>query len=41
MRYRLGLPLVRAVVEAHGGTVVADSPPGRGLAVHVRLPVTG
>lgn len=37
----LGLPLVRAVVEAHGGTVVADSPPGRGLAVHVRLPVAG
>ena len=37
----LGLPLVRAVVEAHGGTVVADSPPGRGLTVHVRLPATG
>lgn len=37
----LGLPLVLAVVEAHGGTVVADSPPGRGLSVHVRLPVAG
>ena len=37
----LGLPLVRAVVEAHGGTVVADSAPGRGLAVHVRLPTAG
>ena len=37
----LGLPLVRAVVEAHGGSVVADSPPGRGLTVHVRLPTAG
>ncbi|MQA34708.1 sensor histidine kinase [Modestobacter roseus] len=34
----LGLPLVRAVVERHGGTVAADSRLGAGTAVRLRLP---
>lgn len=36
----LGLPLVRAVVERHGGTVSADSRLGAGTAVRLRLPVS-
>jgi signal transduction histidine kinase len=35
----LGLSIVRAVAEAHGGTVVAQARPGGGLRVEVRLPV--
>jgi signal transduction histidine kinase len=35
----LGLPLVRAVVERHGGTVEAESRVGRGTVVRLRLPV--
>jgi signal transduction histidine kinase len=31
---------VRAVVHAHGGTVVAAPVPGGGLAVTVHLPVS-
>jgi signal transduction histidine kinase len=34
----LGLPLVRAVVERHGGTVTAESRVGRGTVVRVSLP---
>jgi signal transduction histidine kinase len=34
----LGLPIVREIVAAHGGTVTLDSAPGRGTAALVRLP---
>lgn len=36
----LGLPIVRKVVEAHGGTVALDSVPGNGTTVRVVLPST-
>ncbi|WP_437683425.1 sensor histidine kinase [Sorangium sp. So ce131] len=35
----LGLALVRAVVEAHGGSVSASSTPGRGATFRVELPL--
>ena len=34
----LGLPMARAVIEAHGGTITAASPPGEGATFTVRLP---
>ncbi|HSZ37520.1 MAG TPA: HAMP domain-containing sensor histidine kinase [Acidimicrobiales bacterium] len=34
----LGLSIVAAIVEAHGGTVTASSAPGQGMAVTVRIP---
>jgi signal transduction histidine kinase len=34
----LGLSIVRAVAEAHGGTVRIAAPPGGGLDVTVELP---
>jgi signal transduction histidine kinase len=33
----LGLPIVRRIVESWGGTVSAESEPGRGTVVTVRM----
>ena len=35
----LGLPIVKHLVEAHGGSVQLDSAPGRGTRVAIRLPL--
>jgi signal transduction histidine kinase len=37
----LGLAIVRAIAEAHGGTAVADNPPGGGARVTICLPTAG
>lgn len=37
----LGLAIVAAIVQAHGGTVAAASQPGAGATFTVRLPLTG
>jgi signal transduction histidine kinase len=37
----LGLTIARRLVEAHGGTLRAESEPGRGTTMIVDLPVTG
>ena len=36
----LGLSFVRAIVEAHGGSVGIDSEPGKGTSVSLRLPAS-
>ena len=36
----LGLAIARGLVELHGGTIAATSPPGQGTRIEVRLPVT-
>ncbi|GAA2459019.1 HAMP domain-containing sensor histidine kinase [Actinomadura vinacea] len=35
----LGMAIVRAAVEAHGGTVAVDTAPGEGFTTSVRLPL--
>jgi PAS domain S-box-containing protein len=35
----LGLAIVQGIVEAHGGRVRAESPPGRGATFHLELPI--
>jgi len=37
----LGLPIVRRIVTAHGGTIHVASEPGRGTQVVIRLPRSG
>ena len=34
----LGLPLCRAIAEAHGGRVLADTPPGGGCRIMISIP---
>jgi signal transduction histidine kinase len=34
----LGLAIARAIVEAHGGRIWAESPPGKGASFHLELP---
>jgi two-component system sensor histidine kinase BaeS len=35
----LGLPIARHLVEAHGGTISAESDPGHGTSIRFTLPV--
>jgi signal transduction histidine kinase len=35
----LGLPIAKGIVEAHGGTIWAESEPGRGTTFHFTLPL--
>jgi len=34
----MGLTIVRSIIEAHGGTIVAENAPDRGACMTVRLP---
>lgn len=36
----LGLPVAKAIAEAHGGGIAADSEPGQGTTISVSLPTT-
>jgi signal transduction histidine kinase len=35
----LGLAIVRALVEAHGGSTLAESTPGQGTTIHLLFPI--
>ncbi len=37
----LGLYLARGIIEAHGGSVTVESPPGSGTTFRIALPMTG
>ncbi len=37
----LGLAIVSRIVDAHGGSIILDSAPGKGTTVRVRLPYSG
>jgi signal transduction histidine kinase len=37
----LGLSIARGLVELHGGSIAAESRPGGGTAIRIRLPVAG
>ena len=34
----MGLPIVRAIVEQHEGTLVLEDDPGQGLTARLRVP---
>jgi signal transduction histidine kinase len=34
----LGLPMARTIIEAHGGTIQAQSQPGQGATFRIQLP---